>query len=106
MRVDMRKLLLLGVLRFMPPWLRLVLLAALAYVISPIDLAPDFIPVLGWADDIGVIALAIYLFRAWRRAWDRQQARQRTHVIRSTARVVEQTYGGPRAPSRSGSVRR
>ncbi len=29
------------------------------YVISPIDLIPDFIPVLGWIDDAGVVMLAI-----------------------------------------------
>ena len=32
-------------------------LLAIAYVVSPIDLIPDAIPVLGWLDDIGVVAL-------------------------------------------------
>ena len=31
-------------------------LAVLAYAISPIDLVPDFIPVLGYADDAIVVA--------------------------------------------------
>jgi uncharacterized membrane protein YkvA (DUF1232 family) len=30
---------------------------ALVYVLSPIDLIPDAIPLLGWLDDIGVVAL-------------------------------------------------
>ena len=38
-------------------WHKLVGLAAVAYVISPIDLIPDCIPVIGWLDDIGVVAL-------------------------------------------------
>jgi uncharacterized membrane protein YkvA (DUF1232 family) len=32
---------------------------AAAYVASPIDLVPEFIPVIGWADDVIFILLAI-----------------------------------------------
>ena len=36
---------------------------ALIYIISPIDLIPDFIPLAGWVDDIGVAAFALrYVF--------------------------------------------
>ncbi len=31
-----------------------VIVLALLYIISPIDLVPDFIPVVGWADDLAV----------------------------------------------------
>jgi uncharacterized membrane protein YkvA (DUF1232 family) len=31
---------------------------AVAYVIMPLDLIPDVAPVVGWLDDIGVVALA------------------------------------------------
>ena len=33
----------------------LIVLGTLAYLISPIDIAPDFIPIIGWIDD-GVLA--------------------------------------------------
>ena len=46
----------------------ILFLLALLYVISPIDLIPDVIPVVGWIDDLvviiaGMIPLARELFR-------------------------------------------
>jgi uncharacterized membrane protein YkvA (DUF1232 family) len=32
-------------------------LLALLYVLSPVDLCPDVIPVIGWLDDVGVLGL-------------------------------------------------
>lgn len=34
----------------------------IAYVISPIDLIPDTIPILGWMDDIGVLLAQVVSF--------------------------------------------
>ncbi len=33
-----------------------------AYILSPIDLVPDFVPVLGQLDDLAIVALAVKLF--------------------------------------------
>jgi len=42
------------------PWPTIVAItAALIYVVSPIDLVPDFIPVIGWVDDAAVVALVV-----------------------------------------------
>jgi len=43
----------------MPRGLRIRLLLLLVYLASPIDLIPDFIPVLGYADDVIIIALVL-----------------------------------------------
>jgi uncharacterized membrane protein YkvA (DUF1232 family) len=40
---------------------RLALLFLLAHLASPIDLVPDFIPVIGYADDVLVVALVLRL---------------------------------------------
>ena len=40
---------------------RLALLFLLAYLASPIDLVPDFIPVIGYADDVLVVAMVLRL---------------------------------------------
>ncbi len=43
----------------MPRGIRIRLVLLLAYLASPIDLIPDFIPVLGYADDAIVVALVL-----------------------------------------------
>ncbi|BBG31069.1 YkvA family protein [Zymobacter palmae] len=41
-----------------PRWAKTTLYGALGYFISPIDAIPDLTPVLGYTDDIGVMAAA------------------------------------------------
>ena len=44
------------------PWPpKLVAIAVLAYVLSPIDLIPDFIPLIGMLDDIVLVPLGVAL---------------------------------------------
>lgn len=45
----------------MPWYAKLFVLCVAGYVLSPIDLVPDFIPVLGYLDDLILIPLGINL---------------------------------------------
>lgn len=37
----------------------LIIVAAVVYVVSPLDLIPDFLIIAGWTDDISIIAFAM-----------------------------------------------
>jgi uncharacterized membrane protein YkvA (DUF1232 family) len=44
------------------PWFAKVLaIAVAAYALSPIDLIPDFVPVLGYLDDLIIVPLGVWL---------------------------------------------
>jgi uncharacterized membrane protein YkvA (DUF1232 family) len=42
-----------------PTWLKVGTALIVLYVLSPIDLIPDVVPVLGWMDDVVLVPLAI-----------------------------------------------
>lgn len=42
-------------------WAKLTALLAVVYLISPIDLIPDFIPFFGWLDDLILVPLLLNL---------------------------------------------
>lgn len=45
--------------RSRPTWKRVAIgVLALLYILSPLDLVPDWIPLVGWLDDIGILAWA------------------------------------------------
>ena len=50
--------------RRVPLPLKMLLPAALAYIVLPYDVVPDFLPLLGRIDDLLVLLLAVVLFVA------------------------------------------
>lgn len=55
----------------------LVMIFALAYVIFPFDLVPDYIPVLGWIDDGLVVYLLLKRLSAETQRYNRHKAMAR-----------------------------
>jgi len=73
------------------PWyVKLAAAAVAAYALSPIDLIPDFIPVLGYLDDVIIVPLGILLVMKMisdpLMAEFREEARRRSE--RPTSRVA------------------
>ena len=59
-----------------PTRAKAILLAALAYFIVPVDLIPDFLPLLGFTDDAAVIATAIATISSHMKEHHRDAARE------------------------------
>jgi uncharacterized membrane protein YkvA (DUF1232 family) len=72
------------------PWhVRLLALAIAAYALSPIDLIPDFIPVLGYLDDLVLVPLGVALVVKLTPADVLADARERAaHAARRPVSVV------------------
>ncbi|UCD10039.1 MAG: DUF1232 domain-containing protein [Dehalococcoidales bacterium] len=43
-----------------PLYVKILLLMIIAYALSPVDIVPDFIPLLGYIDDLVILPLGIY----------------------------------------------
>ena len=88
-----------------PTATKVVALLAVAYVISPIDLIPDFIPVLGWLDDIGVVAILLKIAYKFLPAGLYESLRAKVYGAKqSTAPAAHASYaptGPAAAPKRT-----
>ncbi len=61
------------------PWAaKLTALCALGYLVSPIQLIPSFIPVIGQLDDLAVLLISMKLLRKLAPGWIREECEART----------------------------
>lgn len=83
-----------------PPHVRWLALLVAAYALSPIDLIPDFIPVLGYLDDLLLVPLGLALVlrllpgEVARSARERAAAAAEQPVGRSMAVFIVLLWGG------------
>ena len=78
-------------------WRKLAGVAAVAYVLWPLDLIPDGIPVLGWLDDAGILAAAAAFLVAEVRRHERRLDRGAGPGRR---RAADAAWDGPSARAR------
>ena len=71
-----------------PLFVKLLAFAVAAYAFSPIDLIPDFIPVLGYLDDLVIVPLGILLVMRLLPAPVLQAARERAAALRAKPRSL------------------
>ena len=64
----------------------IVLVLIFAYIISPIDVIPDYIPVAGWLDDLVIVPLGLALVRKITPGID--VVEKRTRVQTSVRRIL------------------
>lgn len=60
-----------------PSWAKRIILGALAYFVSPIDMIPDLSPFLGFTDDLGILGMGLVAVAAYINDDVRSNARQR-----------------------------
>jgi uncharacterized membrane protein YkvA (DUF1232 family) len=82
--------------RSLPRGVRLRLFLLLAYLAAPIDLVPDFVPILGYADDVLVVALVL---RSVLRRAGPDAVRRHWPGTEEGLRVVLRLSGAPPDPS-------
>jgi len=85
--------------RSAPPGVRFALVVLLAWLVNPIDLIPEFIPVLGPLDDVIV---AVIVLRYVRRRLGAEELRRRWRGTPEGWTLVERLLAG-RSPVRLGS---
>jgi len=64
-----------------PFQVKAALLGALAYFVLPFDVIPDFLPVIGFADDAAVLATALKLVASHMQPAHREAARRTLHDL-------------------------
>jgi len=76
------------------PWyVKMLTLLVIAYVISPIDIIPDFIPVIGLLDDVILVPIAITLVMKLMpeeviRDYQSQQQEIKSRVLKITGIII------------------
>lgn len=72
-----------------PLWAKTTIYGALAYFISPIDMLPDLTPLLGYTDDLSILAAALVTVASYITDEVKQQAKDKMQTWFGNAEVKE-----------------
>lgn len=64
-----------------PAWAKTVILGALGYFILPVDIIPDFVPIVGFSDDIASITAAIAVVALYIKPEHKDKAKDKINGI-------------------------
>lgn len=59
-----------------PKYVKAVIAGALGYLVLPIDIVPDTIPLLGWIDDVAVLGFAFKVANRYIKTSHQQEAKR------------------------------
>ncbi len=59
-----------------PWWKKSLGILGVAYIVWPFDALPDLVPLVGWLDDLGVLAVLLAFVRHELAAFERAEARR------------------------------
>ncbi len=68
-----------------PKYVKAVIAGALGYLVLPIDIVPDTIPVLGWIDDVAVLGLAFKIANRYIKTRHQEEAKNTSHFVAVTS---------------------
>lgn len=72
-----------------PIWARSIILGALGYLLTPIDLLPDLTPIFGYTDDMSILALGIGGIAAYINEEVQLQARTKLYLWFKSSEVEQ-----------------
>lgn len=64
-----------------PAKTKAIILGALGYFILPVDAIPDFVPVLGYSDDLAIVAICVTYVRSWTTAAEEEKAKEKMREL-------------------------
>ena len=72
-----------------PLWLKMLPALAIGYVLFPHDFLRDYIPVIGWLDDIWVLVILMTIFMVWGGWYASRAPDRRGNGISTTYEVLD-----------------